>query len=91
MKATVVTPFTDAETGVVYKKIGQEYPTENVSEKRLDLLSKPHPKTGKVYIFVEKVEQQNEEVAKQDVTPEPAEEKTAPKRTRKAPAKKDGE
>lgn len=92
MKATVVTPFRDVETGVVHKEVGKPYPTENVSKERLELLSKPHPKTGKVYIFIE---QQAKEVPSTEQVEQQGDEAPAteekPKRGRRAPAKKVGE
>lgn len=68
MKATVVTGFIDEVTKVDYN-VGDPYPTENVDKERLDLLTKPHPKTGKVYVYIEE-------------TPKPTRtRKTAPKVT----------
>ena len=56
MKATVVTGFIDEATKVDYN-VGDPYPTTNVDKERLDLLTKPHPKTGKVYVYILKKHQ----------------------------------
>jgi len=84
MKATVVTRFNDAILKRVFE-VGEEYPAKEVGEERVELLSKPHPKTKKVYIFVEQAEQQADKVPAAETVAE------KPKRTRKAPANKDGE
>lgn len=56
MKATVVTPFTDVITNRVFN-IGDDYPLENVDAVRIELLSKPHPSTKKIYIFVDELQE----------------------------------
>lgn len=52
MKATVVTTFRDSVSKKVFR-VGDEFPLENVEKERIDLLTKPHPTTNKIYLFVE--------------------------------------
>lgn len=54
MSIKVVTPFNDKETDHVYR-VGDEYPAKGyeASSERIEFLSKPHPETKKVYLFVE--------------------------------------
>ena len=100
MKATVVTRFNDAILKRIFE-VGENYPVdqleENRVEERVNLLSKPHPKTGKVYIFVEQqAEQQADEVPSTEQAEQQADEASAPveekpKSKRKTPTKIDGE
>lgn len=52
MKATVVTNFKDSVSGKFYR-VGDNFSLENVEQERIDLLKKPHPKTNKIYLYVE--------------------------------------
>lgn len=60
MKATVVTTFKDSESKKVFR-VGDEFPLENVKQERIDLLTKPHPKTNKIYLFVEGEQEQQQQ------------------------------
>lgn len=66
MSITVVTPFNDKETDHVYR-VGDEYPAEGLkaSPERIEFLSKPHPETKKVYLFV-KEDQSKKDIQKID-------------------------
>ncbi|RNC96271.1 hypothetical protein [Lysinibacillus halotolerans] len=66
MSIKVVTPFNDKETDHVYR-VGDEYPAKGfeASSERIEFLSKPHPETKKVYLFVE--EDQSKKDLKSDV------------------------
>ena len=69
MKATVVTTFKDSVSKKVFR-VGDEFPLENVEQERIDLLTKPHPKTNKIYLYVEGNQEQyfaeGEEIKKAD-------------------------
>lgn len=54
MMIKVVNDFTDKNHGHTYR-VGDTYPADgyNVEVDRVSMLSKPHDKTGKVYLFVE--------------------------------------
>lgn len=60
MKATVVTTFKDSVSEKVFR-VGDEFPLENVQQERIDLLTKPHPKTSKIYLFVEGEQEQQKQ------------------------------
>lgn len=52
MKATVTNTFNDAILKKLFR-VGDEYPVDKVDVERIELLTRPHPKTGKVYVFVD--------------------------------------
>lgn len=97
MKATVVTTFKDAVSKKVFR-VGDEFPLENVEQGRIDLLTKPHPKTKKIYLYVEgdqvqyfaegeeikTVDEQQQELSNEDDVA-PADEEAKPKITRRKP------
>ncbi|WP_431030049.1 hypothetical protein [Lysinibacillus sp. LZ02] len=72
MEAKVVTTFKDKEHQHVYR-VGDSYPAEGfvADEKRIELLSKPHSRTKKVYLFVEKKEKVPEDTTEKQSTDTP--------------------